>query len=490
MSSSMSGGKNRRLSAALALLMTGTFLATAAPAASGATAESPWWESPAVTWNQHTFDAVVAGTATGVTTPPIGGRIFAIVSSCVYDAWSAYDATAVGTRFGGTLRRPSTERNWKNKYATISYAAHRALVNLYPAQKANLDAKLAAQGYDPANTEINTTTPAGIAHKACDAVLQYRLNDGANQANNYADPTPDSYQPVNPYMDFENFDKTQIVDPGKWAPIRQGGVVPKFAGEHFADMTPFAMQSAAQFLPPAPPAWGTAQAQAELNEVMNYSATLTDKQKVIAEFWIEPAETPTGHQNQWAQFVSARDGQTVDEDVKMFFGLNLGMGDASAAIRYSKRNYDKARPISMIRYEKAGQPMQAWVNGQGTQTIDGKDWKPYLKTPSFPAYISGHSAWGSVAGEYLKLWTGSDYYGDQITFKAGTSKIEAGTPKTDVTLAWNTFSQAAVEDGMSRLYGGVHVRADMEAGRQMGINIANNAYNVANNYFNGIAPTQ
>ncbi len=97
---------------------------------------------------------------------------------------------------------------------------------------------------------------------------------------------------------------------------------------------------------------------------------------------------------------------------------------------------------------------------------------------------------GSTAAEYLKLWTGSDYFGDSHTFKAGTSKIEPGTtPASDVTLYWNTFSAAAEEDGMSRLYGGVHWNFDKTAGRQLGVDLAQNAYQVAHNYFNGIAPS-
>ena len=81
----------------------------------------------------------------------------------------------------------------------------------------------------------------------------------------------------------------------------------------------------------------------------------------------------------------------------------------------------------MIRYAKDGQQIQGWGGpGKGTQTINGSTWRPYLGTLPFPAYVSGHAAWGAAAAEFLRLWTGSDYYGDSYTFKAGTSTIEPG----------------------------------------------------------------
>jgi hypothetical protein len=60
-------------------------------------------------------------------------RALAIVHTCMYDAWAAYDDIAVGTTdINGTRRRPLGERTDANKAQAISFAAYRCLRNLYP----------------------------------------------------------------------------------------------------------------------------------------------------------------------------------------------------------------------------------------------------------------------------------------------------------------------------------------------------------------------
>src|SRR5579863_9735443 len=63
---------------------------------------------------------------------PVVARALAVVHTCMYDAWAAYDERAVGTQLGGALRRPISERTLANKEQAISYAAYRALVDVLP----------------------------------------------------------------------------------------------------------------------------------------------------------------------------------------------------------------------------------------------------------------------------------------------------------------------------------------------------------------------
>ncbi len=78
-------------------------------------------------------------------------------------------------------------------------------------------------------------------------------------------------------------------------------------------------------------------------------------------------------------------------------------------------------------------------------------------TPPFPEYSSGHSNFSAAGAEILKRFTHSDRFGALVTLCAGSSRVEPGAaPASDITLSRSTFSDAAVQAGLSRRYGGIH----------------------------------
>ncbi|MFL6296548.1 MAG: DUF6851 domain-containing protein, partial [Actinomycetes bacterium] len=83
--------------------------------------------------------------------PTVAARALAVVHTVIYDAWAAYDPVAVGTRLLGGLRQPSGERTQANKEKAISFAAYRALVDLFPQadQVQKFTDQMRALGYDP-----------------------------------------------------------------------------------------------------------------------------------------------------------------------------------------------------------------------------------------------------------------------------------------------------------------------------------------------------
>src|SRR5256712_12983393 len=113
--------------------------------------------------------------------PPIVARALAIVHTTMYDAWAAYDDQAVGTRLGGSLRRPPVERTLANKDEAVSFAAYRALVDLFPTQTPAFNDVMARLGYAPANGSTDVATPAGVGNVAAAAVVAVRHHDGADQ---------------------------------------------------------------------------------------------------------------------------------------------------------------------------------------------------------------------------------------------------------------------------------------------------------------------
>src|SRR3989454_6789939 len=92
-------------------------------------------ESVVVRWNQ----ALLQGVRDSRLGPPMVARALAIGHTCIYDAWAAYDHKAVGTRLGGSLRRPAAERSLSNTREAVSFAAYRAAVDVFPASRPVFD---------------------------------------------------------------------------------------------------------------------------------------------------------------------------------------------------------------------------------------------------------------------------------------------------------------------------------------------------------------
>ncbi|MFL5563024.1 MAG: vanadium-dependent haloperoxidase, partial [Gemmatimonadaceae bacterium] len=436
-----------RLVAAVLLLSSCTELTTAP--------ERDVPESVVARWNDAELVAI-RRTRIG---PPMVARALAVTNTAMFDAWAAYDARAVGTRLGSTLRRPPDDRTTANKERAISFAAYRALVDLFPSEQATFDAVMQSLGFEPADHSIDPVTATGIGNLAAAAVIEFRHHDGANQLGDlapgrYADYT--GYQPVN--------SPSEVRDPNRWQPLlvpdgQGGSVAQTFVAPQWGLVTPFALSSGAQFRPGGvpnlyPDPGYTQQAQ----EIIDYSAALSDEQKSMVEYWADGpnSELPPGHWILFAEWVAHRDRHTVDDDAKMFFALGNAQLDASIAVWDCKRVFDYVRPITAVRFLMAGQEIRAWGGPfKGTQTILGELWQAFqtgaVPTRAFPVFSSGLSAFSAAGADVVRSFTGSDAFGASVVIKAGTSRVEPGAvPAADVILSWPTFSAAADQAAMSR----------------------------------------
>ena len=242
------------------------------------------------------------------------------------------------------------------------------------------------------------------------------------------------------------------------------------------------------------------------------------------------------------------EGPEVDRleyDVKLYLALNGAVHDAAIAAWGAKGFYDYVRPISMIRYmgglgqstdpdgpsfhpdglhledglvevitevssgpgqrhealadhvgEVAvrawkGQPTDIETGIGGVGWIRAVEWVPYQRstfvTPAFAGYVSGHSTFSRAAAEVLTAMTGTAYFPGGLgewTIEADGLEFEAG-PSETVTLQWATYQDASDEAGVSRLYGGIHVRADDLAGRELGARVGTEAWTLAESFFTG-----
>jgi len=468
-------------------------------------------DSVVLVWNE----AALQGVRDSKLGPPMVARALAIVHTCIFDAWAAYDHRAVGTRFGGALRRPRREQTLANMNRAISFAAYQATVDLFPADRASVfDPLMRRLGFDPADTTGDITTPVGVGNVAARAVLAFRHRDGANQLGDEPGGRPGvayseytGYTPANDPMDVRpgaKFDSATVHDPDRWQPLRYldatGAVVTQpFVGAQWQHVTPFALTNVAQLRSPTGPArYGSMTYESQARALLDISAGLTDEQKMIAEYWADGphSELPPGHWDLFAQYVSRRDHHGahkpgLDADVKLFFALTNAVFDASICCWDNKRFFNSVRPITAVRYLFRGQQVHAWGGPyQGPRLIDGADWSPYqaptFPTPPFPEYSSGHSTFSAAGAEILRRFTESDDFGASVTFLAGSSKFEAGfVPARDVTLRWETFTRAANQAGLSRRYGGIHFEQGDLDGRAAGRLVAKQAWAKAQSYISG-----
>jgi hypothetical protein len=218
-------------------------------------------------------------------------------------------------------------------------------------------------------------------------------------------------------------------------------------------ITPFVLRSAAQFRPPPPPVVGTAQAQADIDEVREFGARAgslrSDEQSEIARFWYENS---TQGWNRIARGLAADRRLDLWEEAHLFALLNVAMADGFVAAFEAKYRYAYWRPATAIR--EAGDA--AWLS--------------YLDTPPVPDHPSAHAVVGAAAAAVLARCFGSDF----VSFTA-----TSGDPYPGLVRRFWSFSEAARENGASRVLAGIHfptaVRAGLGQGDDVGAWVFDNA---------------
>ena len=181
-------------------------------------------------------------------------------------------------------------------------------------------------------------------------------------------------------------------------------------------MRPFSPDSLATVQIPSPPK----SVSESVDNIVKESAGLNDRKKSQAVYWADGpgSETPPGHWNLIAQWVSRRHGQSLDQDARLFFALNAALLDASITCWETKFRWDYARPISLVRHFKKGRTITAWRGPYlGVGPIQGETWRPYIPTPNFPEYTSGHSTFSTAAAAVLKDFRGAAEFDASATVK-------------------------------------------------------------------------
>jgi hypothetical protein len=413
--------------------------------------------------------------------PTVTSRYLGLIWTAVFDAWSRYDDKANPVYLKNVKRRPSSERTTRNKEIAISYAAYKAMMQFFVSDSALLKQSMKALAFDPDIDSYDATTAIGIGNLAAISVIKSRLFDGANETGTLPGSNGEPYSDYSAYKPANTVDS--LTDLKRWQPKYfsdgQGGrFAPACLTPHWNKVTPLLLDSANQFRPGPPPAIGSAELADQVKEVIDMQANLSNEQKALVEFMRDGPRSvqQAGHWFLFAQNVSQRDNHNLDEDVKMYFLIEAAAMDGFIACWDAKMYYDYARPYSLVHYYYEDKVIRLWGGpGKGIIQASGKEWRPYspetFLCPPFPAYVSGHSTVSAACAEILRLYTGSDYFGEEIKRVPGEF-TEPENPGDTVILKLPTFSETANMAGLSRVLGGYHIQADNTEGLRLGRNVA------------------
>jgi hypothetical protein len=364
-------------------------------------------ENEVLRWNRV---ATEVSTAAGMD-PLAESRVLAILQASVHDAVNAIDRRYESV----ALARPADPA--AGLEAAVIEASHAVLVELMPSGKDKLDATRAAALAAIPDGDARTRGIA-IGREAARANLAARRADGADRPIELPPGTkPGEYRPT----------------PPEFTPAMFG---------HWGTIKPFALRTSAQFRPAPPHRPGSAAARAELDEVRRLggedSVARTTEQGEIARFWYEDS---TKGWNRVARNVAASRGLSLLESARLLALVNLALADGFIGGFEAKYHYDHWRPASAIRDAGAAQ------------------WLSYLWTPPVPDYPSTHTVLGAAAAAVLERYFETDLVPFEMT---------SGAPYAGITRRFWSFSEAARENGASRIFAGLHFRSAIRAGYEQG----------------------
>jgi hypothetical protein len=260
------------------------------------------------------------------------------------------------------------------------------------------------------------------------------------------------------FAQYNNCSFTPLVGPGLWRPTPPA-FVPNPLQPCWGQLRPIVLNSSTECSPPPPPAFSTnPQSELYTQALEDYDTVnnLTADQKFIAQFWADNAGqtgTPAGHWVDIVRQISQRAPLNLGQSAEAFARVGIAVSDAFIGCWQAKYTYNFIRPVTYI-----------------DDNIDPL-WLPFLITPAFPEYTSGHSTQSAAAAVVL-----SNMLGDNYVF-VDTTAVDHGTFPAPASSSFSSFDAAAQQAAISRLFAGIHFRAAIENGFAQGTCIGNTIVN-------------
>jgi len=381
--------------------------------------------NPVIQWNRTLLMIVRTPGAQPATIHST--RNFAIMHAAIYDAVNAIDARHKPY----LITLPEVSPN-ASQDAAAAAAAHEVLVRLYPAFKAQLDGELQQSLAQIADGKEKTEGIA-IGLAVADRILALRSNDGSNA-------------PPIPYV-FGTAPGEYQSTPPNFPPQ------PQFT--HWSHVTPFTLNRANQFRPGPPPKLTSDEYTDAFNEIeslgIENSTTATPDKALTGRFWNGAIQN---YWNEITQTASQAHNLKTAESARLFALLNFSLADGVIAFYDAKYTYNFWRPVTAIR---------AAGTDDNPETLANPGWLPEVgKTAPDPSYPGAHAVISDAAAEVLRSFFGRDRFDLDVT-----SEVLPG-----VVRSFPSFSAAAEEATLSRIFAGQHFRFDLTTGNRLGRDVA------------------
>ncbi|WP_235954313.1 vanadium-dependent haloperoxidase [Limnovirga soli] len=380
-----------------------------------------------------------------ITNPPLAARFFSYTTLAGYEIVAEHDSSKASMH--GILngypdfQKPDTITGYSYQVA--------ALLAMYETAKKMQPSGNMLEPYE--QRFVDSCKGIGIADEVMDKSMQYAQLI-SKQILAYA--KADGYNKISNLPRY-----TPVEKEGSWYPTP-----PAFMAAvepNFNTVRPFTLDSAAQFKPAPPVAYSSKKESAFYGiteAVFTTAHNLTDSQKMVAAFWdCNPfAVQDEGHLQYGNKKISPgahwlgitgiaclQSKKSFNETMQIYTSVSVGLMDAFMCCWDEKYRSNRIRPETAIR--KLIDPL----------------WTPFLQTPPFPEYLSGHSTISSSSATIL-----THFFGDSFAY-TDTVETTYGLPSRSFT----SFKQAAAEAGISRFYGGIHFMDAIENGQFQGTKV-------------------
>ncbi|MCI4671286.1 MAG: T9SS type A sorting domain-containing protein [Bacteroidia bacterium] len=218
-------------------------------------------ESVAREWNEILLESIRNDFAR----PTVHARNLFHISAAMYDAWAVYDEVSQPYLLGREVHGfkcgfngveiPQKLEEARNE--AISYAAFRLITHRFKKSPVPIYQRLIASalmrrlGYDTTFTSIDYTrgNPAALGNYIAKKYIEYGLQDGSNEANEYANTF---YEPVNQAFNPDQESWILLNDPNRWQPLSfenfigqsgfSSGSTPEFLSPEWGFVNPFSLQ--------------------------------------------------------------------------------------------------------------------------------------------------------------------------------------------------------------------------------------------------------